>query len=240
MGLLTKIEEVIAKPLEIFHTKKGFQPVDVCRLALKCMERGAKKGINKTYAPNLFRVYLNKSDYREYRPFIDVICSDIKGELRRVIEERDYLLAGELSVEIFEDSALLSGLPKVEGLMQGEEEPRSIITASEVEEESNTIIDEENSAPKDFLDGKTVIMLPGGFDQENKGVSIINNILGTFDTDLPGVRFHFGFDGFFLENKNLDRRATVNGKVAMEFLIKDGDKLEIKDCKFKYKENKGS
>lgn len=39
-------------------------------------------------------------------------------------------------------------------------------------------------------------------------------------------RLHVGYDAFFLENKNLDVKVTVNGKAAIEIFIKKGDKKE--------------
>ena len=71
MGILTKVEDIISIPLEVFHRQKGFHPVDLNRLALRCMEQGTRKGINKVYAPNRFRVLLNPGDYRELHPFLE-------------------------------------------------------------------------------------------------------------------------------------------------------------------------
>ncbi|MFH2093542.1 MAG: FhaA domain-containing protein [Pseudomonadota bacterium] len=234
MGLVTKIEEVIAKPFELFHSRNGFQPVDVCRLALKCLENGVKKGINKTYAPNLFRVRLNKADYKEYKPFINVIRSDIKGELRRVIEERNYLLAGSLDVEIVKDPALLSGLPRVEGFMQGEDDPRSVIVAEPGKKQDSPIVKEAKKDAGALQDDKTIIMLPGHLEQEHH-VSVIHDIKATFDTELAGVHLHIGSDGVFIENRHLDKRAQINKKVVMESVVEDGDILNINGIQFIYR-----
>ena len=126
MALLTRIEDIISIPMELFHKQKGFHPVDLNRMAMRCMERGCRKGIKQVYAPNRFEVVLNPADHDDLRPFLSIIRSDITGELRRVIEERNYLLAGDLSQHRFVPLGL-SREDQLEGLGKtstGEAVPR--------------------------------------------------------------------------------------------------------------------
>jgi hypothetical protein len=154
MALLTRIEEIISIPLELFHQRKGFHPVDLNRMALRCMEQGTRKGIRQVYAPNTFTVLLNPSDFRDLHPFLGTIGSDIKGELRRVAEERSYLLAGDLSVTLTTDEETPEGKPQVRGSMQGEAEPVSTVMLSDIH--TQTL-----SAPDNVgRDAPTVILLP--------------------------------------------------------------------------------
>lgn len=131
MALLTKIEDIVSIPMEVFHRQKGFHPVDLSRSALRCLEQGCRRGIKQIYAPNRFDVRLCPEDYKELQSFLSVIRSDISGELRRVISERKYLLAGELKIEIIEDPEVQEGKPRVDGYMQGENDNKTTIELPE-------------------------------------------------------------------------------------------------------------
>lgn len=154
MALLTRIEEIISIPLELFHQRKGFHPVDLNRMALRCMEQGTRKGIRQIYAPNAFTVLLSPADYRELSPFQDTIRADIKGELRRVAEERNYLLAGDLSVALVSDEETPAGVPQVNGVMQGKDEPMSTVLLADVEKPATPLTDNTRR------DAPTVILVP--------------------------------------------------------------------------------
>ena len=119
MALMTKIEEFLSIPMEKIHDQRGFHPVDLCRKVVRCLERGKRRGIRQTYAPNRFTVRLHPSDYKELRPFVGMIRSEIKGELHRVVQECNYLLAGGLDVALVSDHSVGSGKPQVTGTMAG-------------------------------------------------------------------------------------------------------------------------
>jgi tetratricopeptide (TPR) repeat protein len=171
MALLTRIEEIIGIPLELFHQQKGFHPVDLSRLALRCMEQGTRQGIRQTYAPNAFTVLLHPADYEELKPFLDTISSDIKGEIQRVAEERSYLLAGNLAVTLTPNGETPEGKPKVNGMMQGEADPISTVMLSDAE--TSMMQPQEESE----RDAATVILLPADEkpcdDQIEEGISFL-------------------------------------------------------------------
>jgi len=114
--------------MEFFHRQKGFHPVDLNRMALRCMEQGCRKGIKSHYAPNNFSVHLSPSDHHDLFPFLDTIRSDIFCELDKVVSERGYILAGKLRVQILEDKQTEEGLPQVTGSMEGGDEPETFVS----------------------------------------------------------------------------------------------------------------
>jgi hypothetical protein len=117
------------------------------------MEQGSRKGIRQTYAPNAFTMLLNPADYRELTPFLDTISSDVKGELQRVAEERNYLLAGELTITLAADADTPEGKPRVNGSMQGKAESTTTVMLSEMETGLHP-------SPEAVRDALTVILLP--------------------------------------------------------------------------------
>ena len=112
----------------LFHRRRGFQPVDLCRMTVRCMEQGCRQGINRVYAPNDFIVLLNPLDYRELSSFIKNIRAEILEELTRIVTDRNYLLAGALTLKIKADDSVGGGLPTIRGKMTGSDEPDSVVT----------------------------------------------------------------------------------------------------------------
>ena len=113
--------------MELFHKRKGFHPVDLNRMALRCMEQGGRQGINRIYAPNDFVIMLHPSDYQEISPFLHTIRSEILQELKITVADRNYLLAGELTLKLKADDTAEEGKPMVRGRMSGKDEPDSVV-----------------------------------------------------------------------------------------------------------------
>ena len=62
MGLLTKVEEILDIPMDLFHRRRGFHPIDLNRMVRRCMEQGSRKGIKRTYVPNNFEMNVTKKE----------------------------------------------------------------------------------------------------------------------------------------------------------------------------------
>jgi|GEM_PF-6158623 len=197
MALMTRIEEIINIPMEyIFHRRAGFQPVDLVRLAMRCMEQRTRKGIRQTYAPNRFSVLLHPSDYRELFGFLGILQSEIKGELRRVVEERNYLLAGELEVEILEEGRIKKGLPEVQAFMLGEAQPDASMVMDEADRsltgdnanvDDHTLIIEPSVAqepqPEDFDRGLALL-------REGRAAEAADTITLIDESEVGGAEYH--------------------------------------------------
>lgn len=180
MGLLTRIEDIISIPMEKFHTRRGFHPVDLNRLAVRCMEQGSRRGIKKVYAPNRFRILLNPEDYRELYPFLDMIRSEITGELRLLVDERKYLLAGEVQMDIVEDPDTPVGLPQIKYRMQENGETES------VERMSDQDVRDRRTAPSPSRDSDTVILLA---EPESDAEKRLEDGVGNLKEGQPQIAF---------------------------------------------------
>ena len=128
VGVLTKVEDILILAMEIFHRRRGFHPVDLSRMAMRCMEQGCRQGINRVYAPNDFVILLHPSDYRELSSFLGNIQSEILEELNRTVTNRKYLLAGQLAVKIRADNDTEQRIPAIRGRMTGSDDPDSVVT----------------------------------------------------------------------------------------------------------------
>lgn len=134
MGLLTKVENILSKPMEKIFKQKGFHPIDLSRLALRCLEKGCRKGMRRTYAPNTFLIYLHTSDYKDLYPFLKGIAEDITSELQRMVDERKYILAGDIEVRLLERATVKEGLPEIRGVVCCESEPDSVVSSTSLDD----------------------------------------------------------------------------------------------------------
>ncbi len=128
MGLPTKVENFISDLIDRLFSSKGFQPVDLCRMAVRCMDQGSRQGINRTYAPNVFILTLHGNDYRKHAPVLHFIKADILACLKQHAVEHNYLLAGDLLLTLEEDEHTPEGTPRIIGRMSDGDEPDSVVS----------------------------------------------------------------------------------------------------------------
>ncbi len=174
MGLLTKVENILSAPMELFHKRQGFHPVDLSRMALRCLEQGCRKGLRQVYAPNTFLIQLHPNDYNELYAFNKVIIQDIVAELERVVQERKYTLAGEIEVSLHESQTIREGVPEIRGVVRCESEPDSILSTVILEQEGDDDGSREDSGPSCYPFEKVKV-------QEN----LFNEVKQDVDNPIP-------------------------------------------------------
>ncbi|CAG37161.1 FhaA domain-containing protein [Desulfotalea psychrophila] len=247
MGFLTKVENILNIPMEKFHQGNDFHPIDLCRLAVRCLEQGCKKGLRRTYAPNTFHIYLHSNDYNELYPFLKVISSDIQAELERHIEERKYVLASNLEVFLFESTKVKPKRPEIKGLVCCESEPDTVLSSTVLEEsmERDTILscakqEQESQSTvqagvNEYLDEPLTIVC------DYEGESVAPEVESTMPaeaglqinsasllTNIPGVLFQIMQNGdVCLENCLGYKKVTVDGEVCERMLLRDGSVVKI-------------
>lgn len=248
MGFLTKVENFISKPMDRIFKQKGFHPIDLSRLALRCMEKGCRKGLRNTYAPNTFLIYLHTTDYKDLYPFINVICTDIKSELQKMVDERNYVLAAELEVRLFESTEAREGIPEIRGVVCCETEPDSVLSSTSLGDDLNIEIDTtEGYSLKDTTrytenleEGMTIVrgdaqekesILPSSHNSfelmtiAERGKKHTQEV--TLQTNIPGVSLLFSQDGVALENCLEYDKISVNDKVSSFTKLHDGSVVRI-------------
>src|SRR5688572_1181677 len=117
MGVAKSIEQRLEGLVEGFFTKmfrSGLQPVEVGRRILREMGENKTVSVNRTYAPNEFRVFLSPDDHARFdqmkagleREFSELVIEEAKRQhwnlmgLPRVsFHQADEMGTGELNVE---------------------------------------------------------------------------------------------------------------------------------------------
>jgi tetratricopeptide (TPR) repeat protein len=75
----------------------------------------------------VFVILLHPTDYEDIAPFLPNIRMEILQELKTIVADRNYLLAGNLSLTIKTDKNGEEGRPLLKGRMSGSDEPDSVI-----------------------------------------------------------------------------------------------------------------
>jgi hypothetical protein len=243
MGVARSIEKRLEGLMEGFFTKvfrSGLQPVEVGRRILREMEENRTVSVNRIYAPNDFRIVMGPEDYARFAPmeaglvreFTDLAIEQAKqnrwnlmGAPRIAFEETD-LGRGEFRVE-----ASLSADPDAPGPMVSTREP-------DADNPGLTRAIATNTAERLGLDAPAaeMVVLDGSGEAKDR-ISI---------TRAPVSIGRLSSNDIVLSDPNVSRRhaelrsddgrwvlvdlgstngTTVNGKLAREHELSDGDRL---------------
>lgn len=219
MTILTKLEDIISIPLEIFHKQKGYQPVDICRMAVRCMIKGVRKGLRSVYVPNCFDVRLHPAEFKELSPFLSTIRSDIKSELMRVAKERGYVLKDSLDIKIVEDSRVEAGCPHVESSFgSGDGPTSSVILGPEDKEKAPT----DSQSRKH--DDETIVLKPK---KASRKPLVGQQETARLTLGTSGASLVFLDGEFYVENPGENTIVSVDDRTASEIRLTNGAEIRI-------------
>ena len=88
MGYKTKIQETLANLSSKFVDRGAPDPRTILKTCIRTMEQGRKNLLEKTYVPNLYRVYLRGKDIAEMGPLMDSIRKELTSHLAGEIRNR--------------------------------------------------------------------------------------------------------------------------------------------------------
>ncbi len=258
MGVARGIEQRLEGLVEGFFTKvfrSGLQPVEVGRRILREMAEGKTVSVNRVYAPNEFRVLMGPDDHSRFsqmeaglqREFSELVIEQAKqnrwnlmGLPRVSFEAVDKMGKGEFKVE-----ASLSADADVPG-------PRVGTRDRDDRDMSNTRAVPSNTADRLGLDnmGAELVVYQDGTEKETISVTkepVVIGRLSTNDVVLsdPNVsRRHAELrrDGsrWVIVDLGSTNGTIVNGKLAREHRLKDGDKVTFGKTDLVFKEKSSS
>lgn len=244
--------------MEGFFTKvfrSGLQPVEVGRRILREMAEGKTVSVNRVYAPNEFRVLMGADDYSRFsqmeaglnREFSELVIEQAKqnrwnlmGLPRVTFESVDKMGKGEFKVE-----ASLSADADVPG-------PRVSTRDRSEKDMSDTRAVPTHTADKFGLAnaGAQLVVREDGKEKDTIAITkepVVIGRLSTNDVVLsdPNVsRRHAELrqDGgrWVLVDLGSTNGTVVNGKLAREHPLKDGDKLTFGKTELVFKETGSS
>ncbi|MFP5351782.1 MAG: FhaA domain-containing protein [Actinomycetota bacterium] len=246
MGVAKSIEQRLEGLVEGFFTKmfrSGLQPVEVGRRILREMGESKTVSVNRTYAPNEFRVFLSPDDHARFdqmragleREFSELVIEEAKRQhwnlmgLPRVsFHKVDEMGTGELSVEA--------------SLVADEDVKGSKVSTHEPEEgsaDSSRAVSSDTAARMGVVgSGAQLVVLDEKGNRKEK-ISITRQpvVIGRLSTcdvvlaDSNVSRRHAELrregSRWLLVDLGSTNGTLVNGKLAREHPLEDGDRLSF-------------
>jgi Protein of unknown function (DUF3662)/FHA domain len=260
MGVAKSIERRLEGLVEGFFTRvfrSGLQPVEVGRRILREMAENKTVSVNRVYAPNEFTVFMGTDDYSRFsqmeaglqREFSELVIDAAKenrwnlmGVPRISFQELEDHKKGEFKVEaaLTADPDVAKGAPRVQT-----REP-SPGDASATRAISFDTADRLGIAKA----GATLVVLDdSGKPKEKISITRAPVTIGRLSTndvvlaDSNVSRRHAELrrnsTGWVLVDLGSTNGSLVNGKLAKEHELKDGDRLSIGTSELLFESAKG-
>jgi hypothetical protein len=225
--------------MEGFFTRafrSGLQPVEVGRRIQREMEENRTISVNRTYAPNDFRILIGSEDFGRFAQ----LKSGLEGEFSELVidhaKKRRWNLMGLPKVELVEDGNLGKGEFRIESSLTADPDsgPR-VSTRAPPELDSTHAISSTEAMSLGHSPGAELILLEDG--QERDRISI---------TRTPVTIGRLSSNDVVLSDSNVSRRhaelrsergrwsivdlgstngTVVNGKLAKEHQLRNGDRI---------------
>lgn len=246
MGVARDIERRLEGLLEGFFAKlfrSGLQPVEVGRRILREMDEGRTISVNRTYAPNDFRVLMGPDDYGRFsqmeaglaREFSDLVIDNAKehrwnlmGLPRVAFVESEGIGRGEFRVEASLTADPDAGAPRVSTQQPKQGDALSTRAIS---------IDRADRGGPGRTGAELVVLDDSGNESERIAVTSAPVTIGRMSTndvvltDSNVSRRHAELrrdgDRWLIVDLGSTNGTLVNGKLAREHRLSNGDRISF-------------
>ena len=246
MGVARNLEQRLEGLVEGFFTKifrSGLQPVEIGRRIQREMTEGRTISVNRIYAPNEFHVYLGPEDHSRYESMIPELRREFSDLIIEVAKENRWNLMGAPRIEFVLLGELGKGEFRVEASLAadaGGDAPRASTRSPDEGDPSATRAIATDTAARYNIGGTGARL--SILDEDGKSKESIS---------LTGDRVTIGrlsSNDIILSDPNVSRRhaelrreaagwmvvdlgstngTLVNGKLAKEHRLEDGDRLTL-------------
>lgn len=241
--------------MEGFFTKvfrSGLQPVEVGRRILREMEENRTISVNRTYAPNEFRVFIGPDDYARFKPmeaglqgeFTDLIIDQAKqqrwnlmGLPRISFQEIEELGRGEFRVEASLHADPDRHAPRVSTRPPQQDDLNatraiSVGDAQKMGLASSTtarlVVLDDDGSPRDTISITRTPVTIGRLSTNDIVLSDSNVSRRHAELRNEGGRWQ-------LADLGSTNGTLVNGKLAKEHTLSDGDRLTFGTSELSFK-----
>lgn len=244
MGVARNIEKRLEGLMEGFFTKvfrSGLQPVEIGRRILREMDEGRTISVNKTYAPNDFRVFMGSDDYARFAPMEPTLKTEFSELIIDKAKEQRWNLMGLPRIEFVEDGGLGRGEFKIEAsLMADPGRGAPQVATREPKEDDVNATRAISSVTAERLGlssaGASLVVLDeGGKPKERIAITrtpitigrVSTNDVALSDSNVSRRHAELRNDGgrWVLVDLDSTNGTLVNGKLAKEHTLSDGDRL---------------
>lgn len=245
MGVAKSIEQRLEGLVEGFFTKvfrSGLQPVEVGRRILREMAEQKTVSVNRVYAPNEFRVLIGPDDHTRFAQMEAGLQREFSELVIEAAKENRWNLMGMPRISFVEDPDKGKGEFKIEASLAADpDHPAQVSThAPEGDDASSSRAIDSDTAQRLGLDrseGKLVVLDNKGNAKEKISITRTPVVIGRMssndvvlaDPNVSRRHAELRREGprWMLVDLGSTNGTLVNGKLAREHEINDGDRLSF-------------
>jgi pSer/pThr/pTyr-binding forkhead associated (FHA) protein len=254
MGVGRSIEQRLEGLVEGFFTRafrSGLQPVEVGRRILREMAEGKTVSVNRVYAPNEFQVLMGPEDYKRFEGMEAGLVREFSELVIDQAKENRWNLMGVPRISFVETEGMGKGEFKVEASLAADPETKGpTVSTHEPSEEDAAGSRAFSSSTAERLgvagEGAELVVLgPDGQPRERIAITRAPVTIGRLSTNDvvladPNVsRRHAELrredTGWLLVDLGSTNGTLVNGKLAKEHTLSDGDRIAFGTSELEFK-----
>jgi hypothetical protein len=243
MGVAKSIEQRLEGLVEGFFTKvfrSGLQPVEVGRRILREMGEQKTVSVNRVYVPNEFRVSMGPDDHARFEQMEAGLRREFSDIVIEAAKENRWNLMGMPRISFVEDPSKGKGEFRVEASLAADpDRPPEVSThAPEGDDASSSRAIASNTADRLGVRGSggvLVVLDDKGRDKERISITRTPIVIGRMsssdivlaDPNVSRRHAELRHEGsrWMLVDLGSTNGTLVNGKLAREHEINDGDRL---------------
>ena len=243
MKVARNIERRLEGLVEGFFAKvfrSGLQPVEVGRRILREMEAGRTISVNRTYAPNDFRVAMGSEDHERFAQMEPGLVKEFSELVIEQAKQSRWKLMGMPEISFVEDERLGKGEFRVEAALTADpasNEPSVSTRQTDDGDPGSTGAISTDTARRLGLAGMgaELVVVENGGETEKISITRTPVVIGRLssndvvlsDPNVSRKHAELRKDGnrWVLVDLGSTNGTSVNGKVSVEHSLNDGDRL---------------
>jgi Protein of unknown function (DUF3662)/FHA domain len=246
MGVVRKVEQRLESLVEGFFTKvfrSGLQPVEIGRRILREMGENKTVSVNRTYAPNEFRIAMGPQDHARFAPMEAGLRREFSDLVIDAAKENRWNLMGVPRISFVEDESLGEGEFRVEASLTADPDVRaSRVSTRQPNEENLKATRAISSGTAERLglrrSGAELVVLDGrGRAKERISItrapvtigrlSANDVVLADSNVSRRHAELRRSRDGWRLVDLGSTNGTAVNGRPVGEHFLVHGDRITI-------------
>jgi hypothetical protein len=257
MGVAKGIEKKLEGLVEGFFTKvfrSGLQPIEVGRRILREMADGKTLSVNRVYAPNEFLVVMGAEDHERFSQMEAGLRKEFSELVIENAKQNRWNLMGLPTISFEPDDSMGRGEFRIEASFASSEESRPQVATHEPDraDPSATGAISLNTATEMGLahaNPQLIVLDEKGEPAESISITREPIVIGRMSsndvvlTDANVSRRHAELkriDGrWVLRDLGSTNGTVVNGKLATEHRLSDGDRLTFGTSELEFREAEG-